>query len=152
MVRMNVSCNDLKACPASSCDTNHAHPSSGTKSLSSKSGQLIWYGCMSLVIISRHVRPARMTRIMPIQALILSHYPPSPASSCDTNHAHPSSGTKSLSSKSGQLVWYGCMSLVIISRHVWQARMTRIMPIRALILSHYPPSPASSYGMNECLL
>ena len=104
---------------------------------------------MCLVIISRHVWPARVTRIMPIRALILSHYPPGPARSCDTNHAHPSSDTKSLSSKSGQLVWYGCMCLVIISRHVRPARMTRIMPIRALILSHYPPGPARSYDTDH---
>jgi hypothetical protein len=116
--------------PASSYDTDHAHPSSHTKSLSSKSGQLVWYG----------------------MNVSCDDLKACPASSCDTNHAHPSSGTKSLSSKSGQLVWYGCMSLVIISRHVRPARMTRIMPIRALILSHYPPSPASSYGTNECLL
>jgi hypothetical protein len=46
------------------------------------------------------------TRIMPILALILSHYPTRPASSYDTDPAHPSSDTKSLSFKYGQLVWY----------------------------------------------
>jgi hypothetical protein len=85
MVRMFVLCNNLKACPASSYDTDHAHLSSHTKSLFSKSGQLVWYGCMSCVIISRHVRPAHMTWIMPIQALIISYYPPSPAISYGTD-------------------------------------------------------------------